>query len=410
MTESNTPTPPQHPDAPFTPPPWVNTTPPTGHLPHGSGDGLLRNSLFSIYGRMGRLSMLAAFLGLIAWFMLFAFIGGIVVAIAGISSGMSHGSPASAVGMGMGFMALIIISVLALIVYMNIFYVRRLHDLNHSGWWVAAPLALGIIANGLMFIHLPAARPVFIGITLINLLFFAYITLAPGTEGVNRFGPPRYTSTTEKVFGWISAVLLSLDLYFVWSIMHGLGQFPPNFNQSPLAPYSTAATSAPIIGKYTAPYPFDATALWNNLLKVTALPDDTITNATVETAFGTTLHTSDLPMVGPTSITNAGDDWYFALRINDMNMFGVNMKMFTFNWGNVAGPNGLPPPVGMCIRVDEVSPSLLAQGWALTNTPNLAQPTKAYAKPGGGMLKLIYDPNTQCMRQLTLMVTKKAAV
>ena len=44
---------------------------------------------------------------------------------------------------------------------------RRLHDLDHSGWWL------------LMFI-----------VPFLNLIIGLYLTFGRGTEGANRFGPP----------------------------------------------------------------------------------------------------------------------------------------------------------------------------------------------------------------------------
>ena len=58
--------------------------------------------------------------------------------------------------------------------------IRRLHDINLSGWW----MLVGFIP-------------------VINFLFFLYISVMPGTATVNRFGPPRPTQSWEKVLGWI---------------------------------------------------------------------------------------------------------------------------------------------------------------------------------------------------------------
>lgn len=60
------------------------------------------------------------------------------------------------------------ITLYILIVYsMVILSIKRLHDRNHSGWW----LAIGLI-------------PILTPFMLIYLLFF------PGTSGANRFGNP----------------------------------------------------------------------------------------------------------------------------------------------------------------------------------------------------------------------------
>ncbi|WP_176691666.1 DUF805 domain-containing protein [Superficieibacter electus] len=52
-------------------------------------------------------------------------------------------------------------------------HIRRLHDLNWSGWWVILILLLAQVPLG-------------------NLLFTLTLSLLPGTSGLNRFGaPPR---------------------------------------------------------------------------------------------------------------------------------------------------------------------------------------------------------------------------
>ncbi len=58
-------------------------------------------------------------------------------------------------------------------------YIQRLHDLNHSGWWILAailvPIAVQIIVS-----------PV-VGMVL-TLAILAYLGFWPGTSGPNRFG------------------------------------------------------------------------------------------------------------------------------------------------------------------------------------------------------------------------------
>lgn len=46
--------------------------------------------------------------------------------------------------------------------------VKRLHDTNHSGWYYLITI-----------------------IPLIDIIFFLYLLLAPGTEGDNQYGPKR---------------------------------------------------------------------------------------------------------------------------------------------------------------------------------------------------------------------------
>lgn len=69
-------------------------------------------------------------------------------------------------------MAIVILSYLVLIIPQLAVSVRRLHDSNRSGWWVAGLLVVGPIP----------------GIGLIAYVVFLIMTVLPGTTGPNRFG------------------------------------------------------------------------------------------------------------------------------------------------------------------------------------------------------------------------------
>jgi uncharacterized membrane protein YhaH (DUF805 family) len=70
-----------------------------------------------------------------------------------------------------------------------IFFIRRLHDIDLSGWWALLML-----------------------VPLVNFVFGLYALIKPGTAGVNRFGPPRETRGWEQVVGIIGVVLMVLSL------------------------------------------------------------------------------------------------------------------------------------------------------------------------------------------------------
>lgn len=64
--------------------------------------------------------------------------------------------------------------------------VRRLHDINRSGWWVAS-YAFGPVVAMISLISLPAA--IFVAVPLYILWIMVYVfTLLDGTVGPNRFG------------------------------------------------------------------------------------------------------------------------------------------------------------------------------------------------------------------------------
>ncbi len=91
--------------------------------------------------------------------------------------------------------------------------VRRLHDLDRSGWWVvlpAAPLLLGAVLLGLGVRMTggdmggaATAGMVLIGLGIISLLVLFVWFCTAGTPGPNRFGEdPKGTHTNaEEVFG-----------------------------------------------------------------------------------------------------------------------------------------------------------------------------------------------------------------
>ena len=70
-------------------------------------------------------------------------------------------------------------------VLLVIFVIRRLHDVNTTGW-----LAVLLI------------------VPLVNLLLLLYLLLKRGDEGGNRFAAVRPTPGWEKVLGYIGTALL----------------------------------------------------------------------------------------------------------------------------------------------------------------------------------------------------------
>jgi uncharacterized membrane protein YhaH (DUF805 family) len=148
-------------------------------------------SPFSAKGRFSRLSFLA-WNFLLNLVVLIVF--GIVAAIAGASSSVFTGEDPNAVlafytsGAGLVLLAIFLVSFIISI----IFFIRRLHDIEKSGWF------------SLLLI-----------IPLVNLIFGIYVLVKKGTEGVNRFGSARATPKWEKILGIISLVIIVLYLVVV---------------------------------------------------------------------------------------------------------------------------------------------------------------------------------------------------
>jgi uncharacterized membrane protein YhaH (DUF805 family) len=165
-------------------------------------------SPFSAKGRFSRLSFLA-WNFLLNLVVLIVF--GIVATIAGASSNVFTGEDPNAVlafytsGAGLVLLAIFLVSFIITI----IFFIRRLHDIEMSGWLSALLV-----------------------IPLVNLIFGIYVLVKKGTEGVNRFAPARATPKWERILGIIALVILVLYLVVVIgsiivAIMAG-GSMPPS--------------------------------------------------------------------------------------------------------------------------------------------------------------------------------------
>jgi uncharacterized membrane protein YhaH (DUF805 family) len=92
------------------------------------------------------------------------------------------------------------IDYLVFLVFTIIFTIRRLHDLNQSGW-----LSLLIL------------------VPLVNVFFMLYVMIAPGTKGSNNFGLPRPNKGWESVLGIIYIILSVLAIIGGIAVMTMLG-------------------------------------------------------------------------------------------------------------------------------------------------------------------------------------------
>jgi uncharacterized membrane protein YhaH (DUF805 family) len=147
--------------------------------------GVDQTGPFDAKGRFGRLSY-------IAWALAASFLVNIVqfvvMMVIGVGAGVSGSSDAATAGGGIA-MVLTFVFALVVMVVTIIFFIRRLHDIDLSGWWALLML-----------------------VPLVNFVFGLYAVIKPGTAGVNRFGPPRETRGWEQVVGIIGVVLMVLSL------------------------------------------------------------------------------------------------------------------------------------------------------------------------------------------------------
>jgi uncharacterized membrane protein YhaH (DUF805 family) len=162
------------------------------------------------------------------WFVLGLFVFWIaaVVLLFGVLAGLgaSRGAPSAGIVGAFGIIWLLfVIGSLALLVPWLAVQVRRLHDINRSGWWLGGfyllYLVYAVLMGSVMFGMMAAMKagnappdPAAFGtgfgiIGLIGLLQFVYMIVLivfyclPGTAGPNRFGPDPYgRDQFDKIF------------------------------------------------------------------------------------------------------------------------------------------------------------------------------------------------------------------
>lgn len=146
-----------------------------------------RDSPFSIHGRFNRMSYLGGYgliylVTLLGYFILASFLGGFQ-----LSSNLFNFEFYSSLS---GASALVVWAFSLFLIYLNIvLVVRRLHDLNKSGW-------IGL----LLFIP------------VVQFFFMIYLLLASGTAGPNEYGPVRPATFIEKLMAWLILVAILISL------------------------------------------------------------------------------------------------------------------------------------------------------------------------------------------------------
>ena len=84
---------------------------------------------------------------------------------------------------------------LAIIWRWFVIYVKRLHDLGLSGWWLLVIVGIGVLSSIPDLTSIPFLRAIAPFSTLV-LLFL--LLLWPGQKGENRFGPDPLAAKKEK--------------------------------------------------------------------------------------------------------------------------------------------------------------------------------------------------------------------
>jgi len=146
-----------------------------------------RDSPFSIHGRFNRMSYLGGYgliylVTLLGYFILASFLGSFQ-----LSSNLFNFEFYSSLS---GASALVVWAFSLFLIYLNIvLVVRRLLDLNKSGW-------MGL----LLFIP------------VVQFFFMIYLLLASGTAGPNEYGPVRPATFIEKLMAWLILVAILVSL------------------------------------------------------------------------------------------------------------------------------------------------------------------------------------------------------
>src|SRR5262249_45808068 len=120
-------------------------------------------------------------------YFLLSLIPAIVAFLTGIVLAMNAGAGLAVVSEPL-LVGCIVLFVLVGIVGLSL-TVRRLHDLNLTGWWV---LASSIVPSAVEYAAVQWLNNPQLGSTLssiIALVIGLWLWLAPGTRGANRFGP-----------------------------------------------------------------------------------------------------------------------------------------------------------------------------------------------------------------------------
>jgi len=172
---------------------------PTANLENFTDAPVIPTKTLSAKGRLTVRSFMAQTLVLFVVVMaIFAVLAVVATAVTGISV-ESLTSPES-IPQAIDFSnpALIALAVVAGLVYLGlivisiIMSIKRIHDRNHSGWWILA-LYIGLI--------IPY-------VNIVAIVGFLYVMFWPGQKTGNRFGGPRPTKGWENALGILYIVLI----------------------------------------------------------------------------------------------------------------------------------------------------------------------------------------------------------
>ena len=157
---------------------------PSADVTAGKADERYQPRFFAASGRLGRMRYVVYAFGLtMLSYLAIAVAGGILAAIMG---GFENASANSGATMLLGLLAMVVM--LFILVMTVIYAIRRLNDINASGWFV------------LLFL-----------VPIVNLIMGRLLVFLPGTKGPNKFGPRPVANGGGVIAAFVVVtVLLSL--------------------------------------------------------------------------------------------------------------------------------------------------------------------------------------------------------
>jgi uncharacterized membrane protein YhaH (DUF805 family) len=141
--------------------------------------------MFTLSGRWGRLNRIRYFgygsLAGLVWLISLVIV--LLLAFGGLSA-----LDANNLGGMWGALLLIIPFYLALVWVQICLTVKRLHDLNKSGWWLVGAMAVSFVAGAITGMGDIMAL-VAIALNVLLLVYGLWLLFWPGTVGDNQYGP-----------------------------------------------------------------------------------------------------------------------------------------------------------------------------------------------------------------------------
>jgi uncharacterized membrane protein YhaH (DUF805 family) len=168
---------------------------PSADVSAANADESYQPKFFAASGRIGRMRYVVYAFGLtMLSYLAIAVVGGILAAIMG-------GFDNSGATMLLGFLAMVVM--LFILVMTVIYAIRRLNDINASGWFV------------LLFL-----------VPIVNLIMGLLLIFMPGTRGANKFGPRPVANS-----GGVIAAFVVVTVLFVGYIGVLMAVAVPAYNQ-----------------------------------------------------------------------------------------------------------------------------------------------------------------------------------